>query len=129
MNLLSYKRNSPPLEEYTPECMLANWSAAVTDFYNYYHQLATCISQTTTKQDLNIRKTACIGQCPTDSLVELTSAMREELKNLSQDIDYLDELRPSSIYRYYEKLATHTRVLTQLSRQAQNKLYLVGLSS
>lgn len=110
MNSLLRRKNSSFLKA-TPECILANWLSTVTDFGKYYHQLLTYINQTTTEQNLNISKTLYIGQCPINSLVKLTSTMSEELKNLIQNVDQLDNSRPSSISKGHKKLENHTWVL------------------
>jgi hypothetical protein len=129
MKKLSLKNNSSLSEAYTPGYILTNWLIAMTDFHSYYHQLAICTSETMIGQDWNTKKPVYIGQCSVSLLVELISTMREELKNLAQDIDQLDELRPSSIVKNYKKLTAHTRVLNQLNQLAQNRLYLVTLPS
>jgi hypothetical protein len=55
--------------------------------------------------------------------------MQEELKKLSQDIDYPALFRQSAITQHYQKLKVHTRVLNRLNHQAKNWLYLVTLPS
>jgi hypothetical protein len=129
MKELALETNSASLGACKPESILADWLRTITNFQSNYYQLVTCIRQKRIEQELRVRNTAYIGQCPKSHLVNLLSTMREELSKLDQDIDQLSQVNQSSTATNYRKLLIHTRVLKQLNQQAQNALYLATLSS
>ena len=111
---------------YTPEYVLADWQQAISTFYRAYQQLLTYVDQTPSvgEQALILGNSAHLGQCPVDQLVQLITAMQAALVNLLQEMN--QDAEPSQLPTMkYSKLATHTRILTDLSQQAQYRFYLV----
>jgi hypothetical protein len=127
MNQKLLYKNLALVDDYTPEYVLADWQQAITTFYNYYHQLLTCVGQPALKHEWPDSTRTHIGQCPVIQLRYLIASMQEALIKLIQDMDFVKQ--SPSISKKHKKLASHTQLLNDLSQQARNRLYLVNQSS
>lgn len=105
------KTNLALLDVTKPKSILLGWLKAVTNFHTYYHQLVTCINQQMNDPEWPIKNRMCIGQCPTNLLLELISLMGKELEKLNQDIEHPAQLNQPPVAENYNKLLNHTRVL------------------
>lgn len=99
------------------QIILSSWLEATTNFYLTYQQLVRCTNQLSAEQ-------VYVGQCPVGMLISASTLMQVELEKLVLDINQ-DDVR--SIQHSDELLKKHTKMLNQLTNQAQLLLHLALL--
>lgn len=118
------KKQLPVLDIRKYKHMITQWFEATATFYEYYHQLTICIRQRGVEHELRGDNIAYIGQCSVSQLMHLASSMQTELANLTQAVDQVDPLKPTT--EMYDQLVNHTSRLNQLNDQAKTLLELAG---
>ena len=129
MKSSTLKKQPSSSDKCKADYILAHWLEVITTLNGYYYQLVTCTNQWVIEQGLRPGNTTYIGQCPMSQLVKLIGTMQRELTTLTQDMDQVARLKPSTTKQICSELVSHTLRLKRLNDQAQTRLYLIEQSA
>jgi hypothetical protein len=111
--------SSPPPAGFDPEPLLHDWISTVTTFYHYYHLLARFVQCLPDAADPTSQMR--LGQCTIKQIDTLLDRMQGELETLLED---MNQTQPAE--RNYQRLETHTKILSTLNQQAKELLVLTA---
>lgn len=123
----THRNNKQSIGQSTYTMVLTKWVEAASTFYNHYNQLRPYAALVSSEQ--GVKPTAFVNQsqCPAGQLRRLLGRMHQELDMLVQDMDQDDAPESGYTQQQCRKLASHTRILTQLNQRAQTMSLLITL--